>query len=607
MQLMATILSRYEGQVVEWQSDVEQNIALGRLGIGVFNREAQPTWNESQSVAICLAGELYVCEGVEMADASPLADEQRLLALYAKHGSEFPCHIQGAYVAVIWDANLRQIVIANDHFALYPTYYACQNERLVFAPEVKGVLADPDVDRTLRSDAIAEFVRFQHLLGFKTFVAGVNLLPPASVLIYDLNSATHQVKQYWDLSRAPQTPRSLDFREALDEATRLFRQSMARRTRGPERLGVFLSGGLDGRSILGLIPAARQPVHTFTFGQRGCRDEVYAQQIAAAAGARHHYYPYADGRWILEWVSRHLELTEGFHPWIHMHGIQVSSDARQFVDVNLSGLGDLLWTQSNFAPKALVEAPDEIAFNAILFELYSQRYTWPGLTYAEARGLYSDGIKWRANDLAYESFMAELSKYRHLPRHLRLTAFNHVNHFLRYILHSAVIARPSIEVRFPYFDLELFAFCYGLTYEVGADRALQRALIRREMPALAGVAATDDELPLTSKRGAHMAARVTRKLRRGVHKLIAPLFPEHDTLYADYENWLRTDLRAWAERVLFDERTLARGFFRPEALRSLMDRHLAGHEYHTLGKIAHLITLELGLRQLEDQEVVREH
>lgn len=598
-QRMATALKREARQVVEGHQAAEPNLALGRVGIGVFNRDPQPVWNAARTVAVFLAGELYVAEGAEVGEGDGPADEQRLLDLYARHGVDFPRHVQGAYVCAVWDAGRGRVIVANDHFALYPTFYARPAGRLVFAPEVKGVLTDPGVDRALRPDAIAEYARFQHVLGFKTFLAGVHLLPPASVLVFDLASATHTLTTYWDLTAAPQTPLSMPFEDAVAEATRLFRRSVARRTRGPARLGVFLSGGLDGRSILGLIPSARQPVHTFTFGLPGCRDEVYARQIAAAADAQHHYYPYTDGKWILDWVDRHVALTEGFHPWYHMHGIQAPPDASQHVDVNLSGLGDLLWTQDNFAPLALVEAPDDTAFRALLFDLYTAKYTWPGLTEGEARTLFHPEGLGRYDDLAYESFKRELAAYEHLPPHLRLAAFNQVNHFLRYILHSAILARPHLEARFPYFDLDLYVFCHSLAHAVGDDRAIQKALIINEMPALARVPTTDDELALTNGHRAHVTAKAAQKLRRAIHRVLPPLFPTHGTLYADYENWLRTDLRAWAEGILFDERTLARGLFAPAALRSLMDRHLAGHEHPTLGKIAHFITLELALRQMQ--------
>jgi asparagine synthase (glutamine-hydrolysing) len=349
-----------------------------------------------------------------------------------------------------------------------------------------------------------------------------------------------------------------------------------------------------------MIPRNLQEIHTFNFGQPGCRDEYYARKIAEVAGTQHHYYPYENGNWVRELVDFHLEMTEGFQPWIHMHGMNMLSTVRDYVDVNLSGLGDLLWLQPHFVPRHVVDAPDDIAFNSLLFELYSQKYSWPGMTYAEERYLYTESYYSCVNGLALESFANELKPFENLPYLQRIAAFNLNNQFSRHLLYSGVVGRSHIEYRFPYFDLSLMSFCYGLPYEVGNSRILQRAIIEREMPALARVPYEDDELPITSSGSIRALHYLKNRVKRVIHRTILPVFPYRRSLYADYEKWLRTDLRQWAEEILFDERTLSRGIFRPEALRSLMDRHMSGREPALIGKIAPLITFEMMARRYVD-------
>jgi asparagine synthase (glutamine-hydrolysing) len=94
--------------------------------------------------------------------------------------------------------------------------------------------------------------------------------------------------------------------------------------------------------------------------------------------------------------------------------------------------------------------------------------------------------------------------------------------------------------------------------------------------------------------------KIQAKVKRGINKYIYPVFPNYATLYADYEDYLRGDLREWAEEILFHPRTAARGIFDPTFLRSLMDRHLSGTEEWTVGKIAPLMTYEMMLRRLYD-------
>jgi asparagine synthase (glutamine-hydrolysing) len=90
-------------------------------------------------------------------------------------------------------------------------------------------------------------------------------------------------------------------------------------------------------------------------------------------------------------------------------------------------------------------------------------------------------------------------------------------------------------------------------------------------------------------------------VQRRINRHVGKLFPELHTLYADYENYLRNELREWAENIMFDGRTMERKIFNLPLLRSLVSRHLSGLEYHTIGKIAPLITYEMMLRRYYDQ------
>lgn len=189
---MAQVMSYRDWFVTDKYADDEYPVALGRMGIGILNQAAQPFWNADRSVALLMAGELYNHAVLASEYALSVSnDEELVLALCAQHGERFVDQLDGAFVIAIWDRAQRRLVLANDRFALYPIFVARAGQRFLFAPEVKAVLVDKYVDRSLRTEAIAEYVRFQHLLGYKTFVNGVKLLPVASVLIYSLDDANY--------------------------------------------------------------------------------------------------------------------------------------------------------------------------------------------------------------------------------------------------------------------------------------------------------------------------------------------------------------------------------------------------------------------------------
>ncbi|MBL8155280.1 MAG: asparagine synthase [Anaerolineae bacterium] len=596
---MGAAMTHQDWYVSETYSDPRDRVGLGRIGIGIFNRATQPLWNADHTAAIFMAGEFHDVPDIEWDSNAVRSDEALALHLYQIKGKRFVEALHGAFALAIWDTRSRQLIVANDRFGLYPTYLAQVRDRLVFAAEVKGVLQDQEVDRRLREDAVAEYMRFQRLLHLKTFFAGVNLMPPASILTYDCAARTVEISRYWSFDQVPILPQSITHDEAVEEGARLLRAAVRKMCRPGERIGVYVSGGLDSRGILGASLHHDVPIKIFTFGQPDCRDMHYAKQIARAAHVELHPHYFEDGNWIKHFSDLHLRLTEGFHPWMHMHGISMLPEVRQNVDINLSGLGDLIWTQTSFVPTGLVQAPDDIAFADLLYRLYIEKYNWPGLTEAEEHSLYQPDYYKRVVGSAYNGFHEALEPYAGLPYPQRASAFNTQNHFSRHLLYHVLFGRSHVEYRLPYFDLDLQVFCYGLPYELGMNRQVQRQIIAREFPALARVPLDSNQLPINSTFPQRAAARVVHKVKHAINEHVRHIFLEYQTLYADYEGWLKTDLHDWAKDILTSEQTLSRGIFNPDGLRSLLTRAADSREQWTIGKVAPIMTFEMLLRQFD--------
>ena len=604
MDRMGAAMGHRDWYVVETYADEQQGLGLGRIGIGIFNQERQPIRSEDGNLLIFLSGEFY--NALELrrdleAKGYPFRDNSDLelvLRLYQERGDAFIHDLEGVFALLIWNRARQELIVANDRLGLYPTYYANYDGKLVFAPETKGILCDPDFRKELNLTALAEYMRFQHLLGDKTFFESIRLLPSASLLTYDLSTASCSIRPYWTFDDIPYRP-DVSFDEAVEEAGRLLRRAVQRLSGDAYRLGVYLSGGLDSRTILGLVE--RRPVASLTYGVRNCRDVYYARRIAKAVGSDHHWFDIPNGEWVKEHVDFHLDLTEGFHSWIHAHGISTLPQARQLMDVSLTGWGGgtVMGHNDTIEPLQLC-AVDDAAFVTRLFYLFNQKYTWPSLTEAEEGLLYCEPIRNKVRGLAFDSFRAEVSSYLGYRTDVRGEYFYINNHCRRLTQNLVTFTRSHVEVRFPFFDYDLFEFLYSLPALLRGHRKMYRAVIQREIPRLAHIPYDHDEfLPTTHSwmRGVHAVAL---KLKRRFNRHLWPLFPERYTLYADYENYLRGELCDWAEDILFDECTTERGIFAPAFLRTLMDRHLSGLEEWTIGKIAPIITYEMMLRRLHD-------
>lgn len=172
--------------------DERAGAALGRIGIGIFNPGTQPIHSEDRAVTLVFSGELTKTEPLRHAlratngGSSRVIDEELILAAYAHWGVKCMEQLHGQFILAILDRNKNVLILANDRFGLYPTYYRADRRRLIFAPEMKALLSAIEEPLRLRMDALAEYFRFQRLLGSKTFFEEIHVLPPATILQYHL-------------------------------------------------------------------------------------------------------------------------------------------------------------------------------------------------------------------------------------------------------------------------------------------------------------------------------------------------------------------------------------------------------------------------------------
>jgi asparagine synthase (glutamine-hydrolysing) len=202
--------------------------------------------------------------------------------------------------------------------------------------------------------------------------------------------------------------------------------------------------------------------------------------------------------------------------------------------------------------------------------------------------------------VAYDSFREELEPYLELRPDVKSEYFYLRNHEWRLTLNFVNFTRSHVEVRIPYYDYDLFDFMHSLPVDMRQDQRIYRPVMQKLLPELTYIPYDyDDFLPTTNSmiRNSH-AALV--KLKRRFNRHIWDIFPDHFTLYADYQNYLRTDLRQWAEDILYDQKTADREIFDLSFLKTLMKRHLSKMEDATIGKVAPLITYEMMLRHFYD-------
>jgi asparagine synthase (glutamine-hydrolysing) len=324
-------------------------IGLGvrRLSIVDVQGGHQPFANEDGTVWAVQNGELYNHDELRTRlrhDGhvfTSRCDTEILPHLYERYGPRCVDELRGKYGLAVWDARRRQTVVARDRLGVKPMYYAQSGDLVVFASELKSLLASGLVEPGLDYEAIDVFLDLGFFPGPRTPLAAVHKLMPGHRLVVDANGV--RTEAYW---RYPQptvdSPRLSDREYAdgllteLDEAVRL-------RLMSDVPLGAMLSGGLDSSLIVALMSRhMTEPVKTFSVGFLEDHDHnelADARYVADVYGTDHHELElsYADSG--LDLPDLVWFLDEPIADLSALGFLAISELAARHVTVALSGQG----------------------------------------------------------------------------------------------------------------------------------------------------------------------------------------------------------------------------------------------------------------------------
>jgi asparagine synthase (glutamine-hydrolysing) len=272
-------------------------VALGVRRLSIVDVEGghQPFANESGSIWAIQNGELYNHLDLRRMlerDGHRFrshCDTEILPHLYERFGPSFPTRLRGMFAVCLWDGQKRRCVLARDRLGIKPLYWARAGDTLVFASELKCLLATGLIEPRLDYEAIDAFLTLGFVPGPLTPLAGVSKLMPGHMLVVEDDDL--QIERYWRYPE-PHVGERLaedEYRELLldklDESVRL-------RLMSDVPLGAMLSGGLDSSLIVALMARhMSEPVKTFSvgFSEAGSQNELAeARTVAEFLGTDHH-------------------------------------------------------------------------------------------------------------------------------------------------------------------------------------------------------------------------------------------------------------------------------------------------------------------------------
>ena len=488
--------------------------------------------------------------------------------LYEQHGLDFACRLRGMFAAALWDSARRRLVLARDRYGIKPLYYRASDTGLEFASELRA-LPRGEID----PDALEAFLAFNSIPAPLTIFRETRKLPPGHMLAWE--DGDIHLQRFARPGPAPEGElREDDEAEVVEELRARLRDSVRAHLIADVPVGVLLSGGIDSSALAALAAeASTEPVRTFSIGfeERSFDELGDARLVADRYGTQHRELVLRpDAAQLLPALAEAFD--EPFADSSALPTYLVSQLAAQDVKVALSGEGG--------------------------DELFGGYYTYA----ADLLALRFGGLARIARPLV-ERLPASSGRASFDYKAKRFVRAAHLPPLERHHGWKEIFspdARAELTGRRTDFDpVDLLRARFAETE--GAE------LLARLQDVDFGLYLVDDLLVKTDRASmAHsLEARVpyldpavtnlafalprrhrVRGLRKKVllRKAVAPLLPERIVrgkkrgFSIPAAAWLRGELEPFARDTLSGDTLRRQGYFRPEAVERLIDRHVAGQE-----------------------------
>jgi asparagine synthase (glutamine-hydrolysing) len=579
-------------------------LGMRRLSIIDLPGGHQPVFNEDRTIWVVFNGEIYnfreLRRDLENGGHRFLtnSDTEVIVHLYEDLGSDCVKKLRGMFAFALYDERHRRVLLARDRLGKKPLHYAVSDGRLLFASEMKAILAVAPQLATINPHALLQYFYFGYIPDPATAFRTIHKVPPGSLLEFE--DGEIRLRRYWDLPEyGTYSPASEE--ECLDELEEKLTHAVRLRLISDVPLGALLSGGTDSSTIVALMArCSTAPVKTFSIGFRDADfDETrYARMVAEKFGTEHHEL-ILEPDLVETTQSLACSLEEPFGDSSILPTYYAFSLARQYVTVVLSGdggdeaFGGYERYRIHLQSRSRYQIPqwagrfyrDQI-YGRLPFVApgrnlaYSISLPWPE-RYIEAVSLlpYQRNFHVLANDFVgafsddadprniFRQYMSDAPADDPLSRVLYLDTKTYLPGDILTKVDRMSMA-VSLEARVPILDHVFLEWVTSLAPQWKIRRRSQKYILTR----------------LAERLG--VPREVLDRPKQG---FALPLV-----------HWMRHELKELVMAVLLDERTLQRGYFNERGVRHLLNDFFGGHTDDSL-PIWRLMMFELWHRNFLEQ------
>jgi asparagine synthase (glutamine-hydrolysing) len=565
--------------------DERLGLALGWVSHTQSFSDCLPVWNETKDIGLIFSGEDFP-EKQDLDDLRAKGhqfaadDASSLVHLYEEKGSRFLEELNGWFSGVLIDLREGKSILFNDRYGLERLYVHEAPDAFYFASEAKALLKAVPRLRALDMQSLAEFCSCGCALQNRTLFTGISLLPGASKWTF---FRSQQAKKEIYFRRETWESQSLiekgQFNERLKQT---FSRILPKYFRGSRRIGMSLTGGLDGRMIMAWArrPAGSLPCYTFGGIYRDCADVRIARRVAEACHQPHQVIP-VDRLFFprfRECAERAVYISDGAMDVTASVELYVNELARSIAPVRMTGNygSEILRGNIAFKPQSVSKGFYNPEFECLI------RGT--AKTFAQER---------EGHPLSFIAF--------------KQIAWHHRSRLS--------VEQSQLTMRSPYLDNELVALMYQAPRELVMSKGPSLRVIADANSGLSRIP-TDHGLvyppvPLATPAW-FLFQKLTFKLDYafdyGMPQWFAPLDQKLAPLHLErlflgrhkffhFRVWYRDELCQDLKDILLDGRTRSRPYLQGAKLEDLVKRHVGGDRNYT-SDIHRILSTELIQRKL---------
>lgn len=537
-------------------------------------------------------------------------DTEVLIYGYAAWGERVFTRLRGMFAIALWDRRTRRLLLARDRIGKKPLYYARVGDALVFGSEIKSILTWPDVDRTADLLALDQYLTYQYVPAPRTAFRAVRKLPNAHYMVvapgpgdtWRIGTPT----RYWQLP----SPRTADNRASTEtlcrELVERLSEAIKLRLISDVPLGAFLSGGVDSSAVVALMAhlgAGRVKTFSIGFPNREYDETGYARMVADRYATQHEeMIVEPDAAGVIPRLIWHY--GEPFADPSMIPTYYVSQIAQREVTVVLNGDGgdEAFLGYGRYETCLQLQQRDSLPRPVRMIAQRAIQHL-PGALHRR----FGDRLNSFANRLA-ESNRAPSKRYA-------FTIAYFMDHQKREGYGEAMMDfrdRSALDLLEPYFA-EAPSLVTGANWADIHTYLPDDLMVKVDVASMAhGLEARSPlldhiflEWAATIPEEIKMANGVTKALFK---KAMEPYLPQ-ELLYrpkmgfgCPVDHWLRAELKEMAYDILLSPQASARGIFRPDYVRRLLDEHVSGVTTHHT-RLWALLMMELWFRMWVDQPV----